>query len=931
MTPPTTEKATNRMIHMLDARGLLRQTLAAMLPALVISLAVASSAAAFGVAEFSGQRLGPDGNQLTQAGAHPDYVTTLKFPVHTDENGAPAVEGNVRDVLVDLPPGMVGNPAGIPQCTEQDLGGPEGIYPVCSASSQVGEVVADGLFGGTMTPLPFPMYNLVPPEGMPARFGFNMFGVRILIDAKLRKDGRYSIAADSTSISQTIALGGIEATFWGVPADPSHDTLRTGIECRFVPTCPSDAPRRPFITNATNCEDGARTTRVRTRSWEEPDVWHTASFDEDALGNPWAVDGCDELRFDPELSVEPTSHAPDSPTGLDFELRVPQSDSADELATAHLRDVSVTLPEGMTVSPSSAGGLGACSPAQIDLDTVEVPTCPESSKIGTVTLDTPLIEEDLPGSVYLAKQSDNPFGSLLAMYVAVVDESRGIVVKLPGRVSPDPATGRLTVTFDDNPELPFSSLRMNLNSGPRAPLATPPTCGTKTVTADLTSWAGHAKSVSDSFEIDCPGMAGFAPSFSAGAVSPTGGAFSPFVVRIDRQDGEQYLDGVTIDMPKGMLAKLRGVPLCADSEMAAGSCGAGSRVGSATVGAGPGSSPFLLSNQPVYLGGPYKGAPYSLSVAARVIAGPLDLGTVVVRQAIHVDPDDASLTIASDPFPRIVEGVPLRLRSIDVAVDRPGFALNPTSCSEQQVGATLTAFDGSVHRTSSRFQVGDCKSLAFKPRLGLRLVGKGRMRSGGHPTLRATVTQAEGQSNIEHAKVTLPRNLVLDSKNAYDPKLVCDYDAAQKADCPASTIIGRASLSTPILNRKLAGPVHLVQGIRFGSGGARIRTLPTLLVKLRGEVAIDLRSNTTVDKSSRLVSTFPNVPDAAVSKFSLQVDGGRKGILVVTENRRGRIDLCSAKQTALVETDGHNGKRADYPVRVKTPCKVARKKGRPAS
>jgi hypothetical protein len=299
---------------------------------------------------------------------------------------------------------------------------------------------------------------------------------------------------------------------------------------------------------------------------------------------------------------------------------------------------------------------------------------------------------------------------------------------------------------------------------------------------------------------------------------------------------------------------------------------------------------------------------------------------VKVRQALQVDPDTAQVSVVSDPLPQIVKGVPIRLRSIGVAVDRPGFTINPTSCDAKQVDATLTAIDGAVYENSRRFQVGDCAALPFTPRIGMRLTGNRQVRSGGHPALRAVVTQRSGQANIRAAKVTLPRDVVLDPENSSDPKLLCGYDAALKADCPASSVIGRASLSTPILNRKLSGPVHLVQGIRFGKNGNRIRSLPTLLVTLRGEVAIDLRSKTAVDAENRLVSRFPAVPDAAVSKFSLRINGGKKGILVVTENRRGRIDLCRSKQIALVETDGHNGKRADYPARVKTPCATKAKK-----
>jgi hypothetical protein len=542
--------------------------------------------------------------------------------------------------------------------------------------------------------------------------------------------------------------------------------------------------------------------------------------------------------------------------------------------------------------------------------------CPEASKVATVTATTPLLDETLSGEVYVGSQlSDDPeSGDMFRIVLVLKQPQRGIFVKLLGKARASKQTGRLEVTFRDNPQVPVSEMTLRFKDGPRAPLATPLDCGPKTVTADFTSWGGQTASRSDSFTIACtPGLNGFAPSFAAGTLTPTGGAFSPFAVRIGRADGQQYLSGVSIDMPTGLLAKLKGVPLCGDIEANAGSCPAGSRVGTATVGAGPGSNPFYLTGS-ASLTGPYKGAPYGLSVAVRAVAGPFDLGMVVVRQAIYIDPVDAHLSVRSDQLPIIVKGVPLRLRSVNVDVDRPGFTINPTSCAPKRIAATFGGSGGAVSTSNQRLQATECQSLAFKPKLGLRLTGRTQVADGKHPGLKAVVTQRRGQANIGKVQVKLPLSLALDPENA---KALCEFDDGEKVNCPKASIIGSARAVTPVLNRALTGPVYFVKGIRIDKKtGRRIRTLPTLLVPLRGEVAIDLRAKSSI-QDGKLVNTFEAVPDAPVSRFELNLKGGRNGILVVTGGR----NVCRGQQVAQVNSDGQNGKRRDFQVRMTTPCK----------
>jgi hypothetical protein len=907
----------------------------------------------FGVDSFDAQVSDADGAPSTQAGGHPFQIrTSILFNSKSSSvplKGSPWPIEPVKDVFVDLPPGLVGDPTvtGIARCTLEQLAKAQNGLPrsECPSGAQVGVtnlITAEGhLSGGS----PMPVYNMVPPAGVAARFGFNAGGTSVTLDATVRSGGDYGVTVNARNISEGLAVVGTDLIFWGVPADPAHDALRSCPGENPVgyggPMCPAGQPLHPFLRNPTSCTPAGvgLETLLKTDSWFAPGDFKTASFvshDPPAFpyppsewGAPQGPTGCEDVPFDPSFEIHSSSTTPDSPTGLTVDLSIPQSDQPDLIGQADVKRVSVTLPEGMAVSPSSASGLGGCAPSQIKLDSDAAPTCPAASKIGTVEVETPLLDESLEGAVYLASPHDNPFGSLIALYI--VAKGPGVLVKLEGRVDLDPQTGRLTTTFDDNPQLPFSHMHLEFKDGPRAALVNPPDCGTHTVQSRLRSWARPDETVSlqDSFTLDCPGTSGFAPEMVAGTTSPIAGRFSPFTLRIDRDDREGILDGIDVSLPDGLLAKLKGVELCADNEAGnelAGSCPAGSRIGSATVAAGPGSTPFRLPGQ-VYLTGPYKGAPYGLSVQVPAKAGPFDLGVVKVRQALRVDPEDAHVTVVSDPLPTIREGIPFRLRTVQVDVDRPGFTVNPTSCAEKRISATAHSVGGATAAMGSRFQVADCARLALTPRLAMRLVGAKQTRSGGHPALRTLLRQPAGQANIRRAQVALPKDLVLDPVNANNSGLLCSYEKGLAADCPASSRIGTAVAVSPLLNRPLRGPVHFVQGKRRDPRtGNLIRTLPALLVKLDGEIEINLRAKSNVI-GGRLVTTFPVVPDARVSSFRLNLVGGRKrGILTVTSSTRGKISICDRPQRSVVTFRGHNGKVSRDPVGVKSPCRGQAKK-----
>ena len=813
----------------------MRRSLAVLVLALAgVALVVGSARAEFAVDGFDGRVVNQDGSPATGAGAHPWAASTdIEFNTESEIHGVPTPVGSAKDISVDLPPGFVGNLTAVPQC-------PEGTFSrrKCADATQVGlvQIVYANTNGPTRS-VWLPVYNLVPGPGQTALFGLMFPAVNIHAVAVVRPDD-YGVTLKVLDNTQTLALISSSVELWGVPADPSHDAVRGYAgSCNDggVAPCPAHLAPKAFLTNPTACTPAGTglETRLRVNTWQNPDVFAESSFVShlppgyplapSAWGAPQGPTDCEALSFDPSFSAQPTDREPDAPTGLDVQLRFPQTglEAPAGRASAYLEDATVTLPEGMTINPGAADGLQACSDAQLKLRTDDPLDCPEASKIGIVRASSPLLAEQLAGGIYIRSQNsrDPRSGEMFRIALAVENKERGIVVRLPGQIRVDPATGRIVASFANNPQLPVSTVDLSFKSGPRAALATPRTCGEKTITAEMSSWSGQTAVRRSTFTVPCTSDLGsFAPTFSAGTVTPVAGTFSPFVLRIDKADRQSDLRGVALSMPEGLLANLRG--------------NVGAQIGVVRVAAGPGVNPFRLSG-PVVLEGPYGDAPFSLRVTVPAVAGPFDLGEVVVRQRIYVDPVDARVTVVSDPLPTIVGGVPPRLQSLQVDVNRPGFVLNPTSCAEKAIGATLVSATGQQAPVSARFQVGDCASLAFRPRLAMRLSGRRQTRTGGHPGLKAVLTQGRGQANVDMAKVTLPRSVVLDARNAYDPKLVCDYDRALKADCPASSVIGRASADTPVLNRRLSGNVHLVQGIKFGKAGNRIRTLPTLLVKLR--------------------------------------------------------------------------------------------------
>jgi hypothetical protein len=871
----------------------------------------------FGVHDLLAGAYDVDGELISQAGAHPDKAAaSFEFNANTTIGGNLQPVEDVRKIVTDLPAGFIGNPQVVKECPESVM-----VAEQCPGESLIGRAIVR--IGGQAVGEPTGVYSVVPGPGHAAEFGFAIVGIGVtFMYASVRTDGDYGITLTVPTTPAGPKIDSVSVEMFGDPADPKYDPIR----CSRMNWCfggsPSSNPRKPFLTmSASECTGVEPITRFTMDSWENKGTFFTFE-----AASP-AITGCDRLTFEPAVDIAPTTTAPDAPTGLNVDMAFPHEDNAEGLAPPALKKAVVTLPEGMTINPAAAGGLEACADSQLNLKSKDPMTCPDAAKIGSVTAKSPVLKETLTGGVYIRSQnSDDPeSGQMFRLALVLESTERGLSFRLPGEVRVNKNTGRIETTFDNNPELPVESIDLRLKEGPRAPLATPATCGEKTIDTTLTSWGKQTVTRQSTFLVSCAdGLGAFSPEFVAGSKIPVAGGSSPFNVKIDRPDGQDVLAGVKVDLPTGLLAKVKG--------------NLGTQVGEVDVAAGPGSQPFWLKGK-VFLEGAYGDAPYSLRVVVPAKAGPFDLGDVIVRQKIYVDPFTAQVSVVSDPVPIVVKGVPVRLRTLNVSVDKPGFMVNPTSCAEKQVRSTLTGAGGLDAAVASRFQVGDCAALPFKPRLGLRLTGRKQVSTGKHPGVKAQVNQTGiGEAGIQKAVVRLPKSIALDPENA---QALCEFEDGTKPDlekhCPKGSIVGRARAKTPLLERDLVGNVYFVKNVRKDSKtGNTIRTLPMIVVALRGEIGINLKGESSTTKGGRLVNTFNNVPDAPITKFNLNIAGGKNGILAVTRTRKAKINVCASRQIAEADMDGQNGRQHDVNVRIKTPCtkrqtKAAKRKAKRAA
>lgn len=897
----------------------------------------------------------------TQAGGHPNLEVQFAVKNRALQNSKSACNcEDAKNATFHLPAGFIGNPHATPQCTLAEFSAEE-----CPIDSQVGIANVHASDNGEI-PFDTAIYNLVPPPQDPGLLGFKIFifNTPQFTVLSSRTGGDYGLDSTVTSIYHgAFPLESVRQVLWGVPADPSHDPLRinpafnpNGIgNTSFIgelcdangskstddpstiqklcylnfsgfPPSPSNSPLTPFLQNPTTCGSPAATS-LQVLSYDGG----TTEAD-----YPWPqMTGCDQLSFNPSLYALPTTTATDTPSGVEVDLSVPQQLSPAVPSPTELRGATVTFPEGFSVNPNAADAKTACSDADARLGTEEEAQCPEYSKVGTLTIESSALPGPLPGYVYLGQpEPGNPYPIFL------VANGFNTHIKLAGTVTPDPLTGQLTVSFKELPESPLTAFDMHFFGSERGLLATPTRCGTFPVSSTFTPWdASLAPQTSTQFfTLDsgpngspCPGpVRPFAPSFEAGVADKTAGLHSIFSLDLTRSDGDQNLTAVTVSTPPGFSATLAGIPYCTAAELSAAestshsgleeeaspSCPSASQIGTAVTGAGAGTHPLYVPGN-VYLSGPYKGAPLSLAVITPAVSGPYDLGNVVVRAALEINPETAQITAVSDPLPQILGGIPLRLRSILLVLDRPNFTLNPTNCDPFSVDAEVFGSEGSVAKPTDHFQVADCTDLSFAPRLTLTLSGAtGRT---GNPALQTTLRAKTGEANVSSAVVTLPKGELIDNAHIQSPCTRVQFDAGSVPGnrCPPGSVIGYAEAETPLLEKPLQGPVYLRSAPENKSG------LPDIVAALNGQIDIVLDGKINSVRQG-LRTTFATVPDAPVSKFTLSLDGGKRGLLINSTN------LCKSSLTTLVTLGGQNGATDHQDQKLIAPCKSSpRRKGGP--
>ncbi len=868
----------------------------------------------FGVTDLTSFLTDLNGEPDTQAGDHPNGLTTSfdvnnTFDALNNNNVSKDVEAVQRwkDVVIDLPPGVVGNPQVAAQCLLSKIVGG------CPAASQVGTLgfsIFEQYGSGELGSDRLPVYNMVPESDAPAEFAFSYLEFPIGIYPTVVGEG---------------ATAHIRVTTPGIP--DSVYINPTSIYTKFFgdPAAADGSPQSPnaFFTNSTDCEGGPLVTGLHVDSYEDPGSYGSEGSTDFNAGPPdfsdpaWKsksyssppVTGCEKLHFDPSMAVQPETTEADEPSGMAVELKVPQNPDPHGLETPPFKSVTVTLPSGVSLSPGSGDGLQACSEAQFEPLSNKESSCPNASVLGTVTASTPLLAAPLTGYVFLGQPECDPCtdqdatdGKMFRLLIQV--EGSGVVQKVQGTVDANTTTGQLTASFPENPQFPVSDLQLVFKGGLRAGLATPQSCGKFTATSDMVPWSTpYTPDATPSASLNiswngqgeaCPAISPLTPSFSAGTSNANAGQFSPFTLTFAREDRQQDLSQISVSTPPGLLGTLTGVPLCGEPQAQEGTCSEASRIGKMTVAAGPGGHPFYTQGK-IYLTGPYKGAPFGLSIVVPTQAGPFNLGNVVVRSQVTVNPETAALTVTSDPFPQILDGIPLRLRTANVTIDRPDFIFNPTNCAPLRIDATIVGVQGASANVSSPFAVAGCAGLHFGPTFTVSTTAHTSRAAGASLDAKLVFPTSDGaQSDIAHVKVELPKRLPsrLTTLQKACPEATFNADPAS---CPAASAIGIAKTITPVLPVPLEGPVYFVS-----RGGA---AFPDLVVVLQGYgVRVDLTATTFISKAGVTSTTFDSIPDVPVNSFELYLPQGPYSALAANGN------LCTggslAMPTQFIAQDG---------------------------
>ena len=882
----------------------------------------------------------------------------------------PAAPALAKNLSFNLPPGLLGNVTAVEQCPEADfLSLGENNINFCPAGSAIG--VATVAINVTRpygyANFAVPLFNLAPRPGEPARFGFEINKVSVALDTTVRTGGDYGVTVSVSNASETGQILASQVIFWGAPGDPRHDASR-GWTCLLAGnydnheqpcTPPNPRPTVPLITLPTSCT-GPLNTSMEGQAWNGEPVSGQAAF-QNTIGQPLTeLEHCDMLPFEPAIGAQPIqeaqtegSHPPaptssaSTPTGLAVSVKLPQQSTLQEggLAQADVRSTSVTLPAGMQLNPSAANGLQACSEAQIGYQgpggedplspgapeplhfSNQPVECPQASKLGIVHLKTPLLAEELKGAIYLAEPAPqqeaghNPFNSLLALYLVAENETLGIRAKLAGEAKLDPQTGQITTSFQNTPQVPFEELNLQLFGGPTASLTTPPACGAYSAQASFTPWSGTSSvSVASepAFQITsgpegapCPNPQPFTPSLLAGATSLQAGAYTNFALHLTRPDGNQTPTSLSVHLPAGDAAILKNVTPCPEPQASQGTCGPESEIGQASATAGTGPDPYTVTGGRVYITGPYQGAPFGLSILTPAVAGPFNLGNVLVRAKIEVDPHTAQVTITS-PLPTIVQGVgrepsgvPLDLRDVYVTVDRPDFEYNPTSCNPTSITATLTGNQGSTAQTSSPFQVSGCNTLPFKPTV--TATTKGQTSKADGASLGLKFKSAGGEAHVAKTILTIPATLPA-RLTTIQKACVASVFEANPAACPEGSDIGTATVHTPVLKSPVTGPIYLVS-----HGNA---AWPDAELVLQGEGVTVILDGQTAIKKGVTTSSFQSVPDAPFETVEATLPEGRHSALTTNLPLKDHYSLCGQDLTIPAALGGQNGAAVNDDVKV---------------
>jgi hypothetical protein len=873
-----------------------------------------------------------------QAGAHPNI--TGAFTLATSEPDA--LPAQPKDLRLDFPPGLVGNTVGMPRCTMARVLELKTPANNCPSDTMVGmaaiTISLSGPENGDST-IVVPVYNIAPATGEPAAFGFDAIAFPVRLDTSVLSNGDYGVRVTAPGLTQVASTLAAAITIWGVPADHSGPGVDQSLANLFAGGGSFGGPnpdqtRVPLLTNPQQCSGGLSAV-ISTDAWPSP-----GDFVSSGPVSMGAVTGCGQLSFGASLSMLPDTLEAGAPAGYSLDLGVPQNEDPDGLATPDVKKVVATLPLGAVISPSAADGLGACSSAEFGLHSGVPGECPRDSQVGTVVVHTPALSEPLGGAVYLAEPECDPCtpedaadGRMVRLLLQIVGEGEsGVVVKTEGRGLINQQTGQLTAVFENDFQLPFSDLKLTLGGGERAVLANPRTCGPVSTVADLTPWSTPYTpdaTPTSSFNVDenCFGPQ-FDPSFTAGTTNNQAGESSPFTLAFGRSDADEFLNGLQLKMPPGLLGVLSKVSLCREPQAAEGVCGGESLIGHVSVETGPGADPFVVNGGQVFITGPYKGAPYGLSIVVPAKAGPYTLagttgkGTVVVRAAISVDLETSALTITADPLPTILDGIPLQLRRVDVTVDRPGFTFNPTDCGKLAITGTLTSTQAASVGVSSPFQVTNCGTLAFKPRFTVSTSGKTSRVDGASLDARLVFPQGEREANVAQVKVQLPKQLPSRLPTLQKACTAAVFEA-NPANCPAASVVGVVKASTPILTSPLSGPVYFVS-----HGG---EAFPSLIMVLQGEgVRVDLVGSTFISKGVTS-TTLKTVPDVPVSSFELYLPEGPTSALTTDGV------LCKSSPVMPTTFVAQNGAETQESVKIavtgcgkKTKAKASRAKARRA-